>query len=101
MKKISKLVGWSEGASYTYIIILFLLELYIFKNYISLWYAYLIMPIIAILINFVLIYFHIIIDYILKMGLPDKEKEYEWKIQDLREKIYELEEENKKLKNKK
>ena len=100
MKKIQRILGCSEGVIYLYIIILILLEGYILKNYTSLWYAYLIMPIVSIIINIVLIYIHIIIDYILHMGLPDKEKEYEWKIEDLQKEIYDLKIENQKLKNK-
>ena len=100
MRRIIKFLGCSEGVIYIYFIIMILLECYALKNYTSLWYTYLIIPIIAIPLSIALIYIHIIIDYILHMGLPDKEKEYEWKIKDLQKEIYDLKIENQKLKNK-
>ena len=96
MKKLQKITGLSEGFLTLYFIILFLIEFYMIKSGVTEWYLYLLMIPIVLIINFIVIIIHIVIEEVI---LDTKNEKYnDEKNKELYNLIEKLIKENRELK---
>ena len=96
MKRLMKITGFSEGFLTLYFIILFLIEFYMIKDGVTEWYLYLIMIFGAMVLTFIVIIIHIVIEEVI---LDTKNEKYnDEKSKELYNLIEKLIKENRELK---